>query len=178
MKKKLLLLCILLFSLKSFTQSKASTNIFLDPKMAMVKDEHGNKPFTLNFLTGFSLELKQRNAGYFFFGQTLEYADLYDGNYLRYSIIQIGYTFNNIPYLKNTELSFSANYGITRRWSNWYTNYGVNSGISYKISDSLKVTSLLQLVRRTDLETIHTGAIFRASFFFGVRFDITRLYNI
>ena len=179
MKRKAVLFSFVIFCNATFSQEKFSLDVLFDPKMATFEDDHGNKPFTLNVLTGFSLQSAQRTFGYYFFGQSIEYAELQGGNYLRYSIIQVGYTFNRIPKLQSLECSVSANYGYTRRWSQGFTNYGANFELAYALTNSMKITSLLQIVRRTDIEEFdNKDMIHRASFFMGVKFNIANMNNI
>ena len=161
------------------SQEKITVDLFLDPKLALIEDDHGNKPFTFNPLVNVSVQLKKRPSGYFFFGQSIEYANLFGGKYLRYSIIQAGYTFNEPFFTDRFETSIAVNYGITRRWSRGFTNYGGTLDFSYRISNRLKLASLFQLVRRTDIENpLSSPPIFRYSFFLGIKLDTFSINNV
>lgn len=179
MKKIICVLCLIFYSTDLLPQEMFSVDVFADPKMAVQKDDHGNTPFTLNVLMNCSVQFKQREYGYYSLGQSLEYADLDGGRYMRYSFIQVGYTFNRFGFTDKLEASVALNYGLIRRWSRGFCNYGSNFDISYSFSDRLKFTSLLQVVRRLDIESpVEKNAIFRASVFFGLKFNISPINNM
>ena len=155
-----------------------SVDFFADPKMAIKKDGHGNNPFTLDLLVNYSFQFEQRALGYYSIGQSVEYADLDAGKYMRFSFIQVGYTFNRFV-TDRLETTVALNYGMIRRWSKGYTNYGGNFDIAYALTNGLKVTSLFQLVRRVDLENpVKRNAIYRFSIFLGLKFNISKVTMI
>tara|TARA_R110002073_G_scaffold128999_6_gene275286 strand:- start:52263 stop:52838 length:576 start_codon:yes stop_codon:yes gene_type:complete len=175
MRKIITILVVLFFSEKMASQEMFSVDVFADPKLAIMTDDYGNKPFTPNLLVNFSVQSKQLESGYYFFGQALEYADLHGGKYFRYSVLQVGYTFNRIPILsERIETSIAFNYGIVKRWSFDFANIGATMDLSYCVSDKIKFTSLLQFVRRTDIESPNDSiAIYRTSVFLGFRVNLS-----
>lgn len=174
MKKIIVAVCCLILSQSVLSQEKISFDVFLDPKLAMLEDDHGNTPFTLNSLTNFSVQLRQQDYGYYFFGQSLEYADLSGGTYLRYSPIQVGYTFNQLPFSERLEASIAINYGVVKRWSFDFNNFGAIMDLSFAFTENIKVVSLMQVVRRSDIESpTKSEEIYRTSFFLGFRFNVS-----
>lgn len=170
---------ILLHSIMLFSQEKFSIDVFLEPNSTSIADEYGNQQFALNTLVNFSIQLKETDSGYFFLGQSIEYANLTGGEYFRYAILQVGYSFN--PFiLKNLTANVAVNYGITKRWSQGFTNYGATFDLSYRFSDRLKLASLVQLVRRNDVEESMDmgGDMHRLSFFLGIKLDLFRIRTI
>ncbi len=176
MKKLLCFLSLLFFVSNLSSQEVFSVDVFLDPKMASKKDGHGNTPFTLNFLLNGSIQLEQGKSGYYSLGQSIEYADLAGGEYVRYSPIQIGYTINSFGFAEDIEATMTLNYGIIRRWGRSFTSYGSNFDLSYSFTDYLKLTSLLQIVQRSDIENPATkNALLKASVFVGLKLNIFKI---
>lgn len=173
MKRFLWALCLVLTLQDVVSQEKFSIDVSLDPKLALMRDDYGNTPFTLNSLINFSVQLSQLEHGYYFFGQSVEYANLSGGEYFRYSILQVGYAFNRFPFSDRIEASMALNYGIVKRWTFDFSNFGAIFNLSYAFTDRLRVTSLMQVVRRTDIESPNDSEdIYRTSFFLGLRFDV------
>lgn len=174
MRKFITILLVLFVSEKLVSQEMISMDVFADPKLAVMTDDYGNKPFTPNILVNFSVQSRQLEYGYYFFGQGLEYADLFGGKYFRYSVLQVGYTMNRFSFSDRIEASFAINYGIVKRWSFDFANFGGTLDLSYCFTDRLKFTSLLQVVRRTDIESPRDSiAIYRASVFLGLRLNLS-----
>jgi hypothetical protein len=173
MKKLFFLIVLLSLSTTFSSQEKFSVDLFIDPSMALSSDSYGNVGFTPNLMSNVSVQLSQGNYGYFSIGQSIEYGDLYGGEYWRYSIVQVGYTINQFSFSDRLETTLALNYGITSRWHQGFTNYGCNIDISYCITDNLKLTSLLQVVRRTDIECpIQKKSLFRSSVFIGLKMNL------
>lgn len=178
MKKIVCLFSLIIFSDVMVSQEVFSVDVLLDGKLAIMKDDHGNTPFTLNGLVNYSAQLRQQKLGYFFVGQSVEYANLFGGEYLRYSIAQLGYTFNRFSFAKNLEASMAINYGIVDRWSLHFANFGGFCDLSYAFGRSFKFTSLVQVVRRTDIESARMPIIYRTSVFFGIKLNLFDLSGI
>lgn len=179
MKTIICTLCILFFSNSLPSQEMFSVDVFVDPKMAMKKDGHGNNPFTLDLLVNYSVQFEQRAFGYYSIGQSVEYADLYAGKYFRYSLIQVSYTFNRFTFTDRLEATIALNFGVIKRWAKGYNNYGGNFDIAFAFSDRVKLTSLLQIVRRVDIENpMKRNPIFRTSVFFGIKLNLSRITMI
>lgn len=173
MKALFLFLVLSMYSFELLPQEKFSVDVFMDPSMAVMNDDYGNDGFTPNLLMNVSVQLGQREYGYFSVGQSLEYADLYGGEYFRYSIIQLGYTINQFSFSDRLETTFAVNYGITKRWSKGYTNFGCTVDISYCINPNIKLTSLIQLVERTDImNPMKRDPIVKPSVFVGLKFNL------
>ena len=174
MRKIITILVVLFISEKIASQEMFSVDVFADPKLAIMTDDYGNKPFTPNLLVNFSVQSKQLDYGYYFFGQALEYADLYGGKYFRYSVLQVGYTMNRFSFSDRIETSIALNYGIVKRWSFDFANIGGTVDLTYCLTEKLKFTSLLQVVRRTDIESPNDSeAIYRTSVFLGLRLNLS-----
>ena len=179
MKVIICTLCILFFSNNLSSQEMFSVDVFVDPKMAMKKDSHGNNPFTLDLLVNYSVQFEQRAFGYYSIGQSIEYADLYGGEYLRYSLLQVSYTFNRFSFTDRLEATIALNFGMIKRWAKGYNNYGGNFDIAFAFTDRIKLTSLLQIVKRTDIENpMKKHAIFRASVFLGFKLNLSKITMI
>jgi len=175
MKKIMLALLLLLVCKVVTSQESFSLDVLVDPKLAMMTDDYGNSPLTLNSLVNASVQFEQRDFGYYFLGQSLEYADLHGGTYIRYSILQFGYTFNRLPFSDRIESSVALNYGIVKRWSFDFANFGGILDLAYCISERFKLTCLMQVVRRTDIESpTDDPTIYRASFFVGFKFNFSK----
>ncbi len=173
MKRFLWALCLVFISPNVVSQEKFSIDVSLDPKLALMRDDYGNTPFTLNSLVNFSVQLQQLEHGYYFFGQSVEYANLSGGKYFRYSILQVGYTFNKFPLSDRIEASMALNYGIVKRWTFDFSNFGAIFNLSYAFTDRLRISSFMQDVRRTDIESPNDSEdIYRTSFCLGLRFDV------
>jgi len=180
---KLLLVTLLLFTTSIFSQERLSMDVFADAKLAFTEDDHGNDAGTLDVLINVSYQFKQSRLGYFYLGQGVEYANLAGGSFFRYSIINAGYTFNTLLESKKLETSVALNYGLTKRWSQGFTNYGGTVDLAYAINNWLKFTTVYQLTRRNDLEftnnlsrsTALIDPVHRSSFFFGFKINLARL---
>lgn len=174
MKKIILSLILLLFSKVIISQESFSLDVLVDPKLALMHDDYGNSPMTINSLISASVQFKQRDFGYYFLGQSIEHVDLAGGTYLRYSILQVGYTFNRFSFSDRIESSLALNYGIVKRFSVDFSNFGGILDFAYCFSERLKFTCLMQVVKRTDIESsTDDPTIYRTSFFVGLKLNLS-----
>lgn len=179
--KNIIIIFLLFHTTCLLSQERISIDVFLGLKTTGIDNEYQSQQKVINTLTNFSLQLKETDFGHFFIGQSLEYANLQDGPCYRYAFLQIGYSFSQPILLRKMTANVAVNYAITRRWSEGFNSYGGTFDLSYKFSDSIKLASLIQMVRRTDIENhIPNGhnIIYEFNFFVGIKIDLFRVRNI
>jgi hypothetical protein len=178
--KNLTFIFLFLCSTVALTQERFAVDVFFNPSSSSVNEGNVNQQSAFHTLINVSVEMKQTNSGYFFLGQSAEYANFLDGAYFRLAFLRAGYTFNEFL-LRRMTASAAINYGLTRRWSQGFTNYGATFDISYRFSDRLKLASLFQIVRRNDLEIpmgINRKSIHSLGFFVGIKFNLFAIGNM
>ena len=147
---KHLLIIFLFISSFAIAQDKVSIGLFQDTNLALFKDKHGNTPFTLDVNVRGEFQGKQFKNYYFYLLVDFEYANLYGGEYSRFSVGS-GWTFNNLV-MDELELSISTSTGMIWRWEHSYLNvWMINGEIAYKINDHWKISLLAQFLNREDL---------------------------
>ena len=98
--KKIILILIPLLTINlcsaqiSGTDSRVSFGLYQDVKLATIKDNYGNTPFTTDVRFEFMMEGESHGSGSGLIGLTFEYADLSDVSFVRFGI-QGGYNFRN-----------------------------------------------------------------------------------
>ena len=149
----------------SNAQDRVSLAVFQDAKLLTVGDNKGNEALTPNILARFIMQGKQQEWGYMIVFPEYEYANLKGGSFNRYSA-NVGYVFNKL-FINKLEASFTGGYGwIDRQVSTFSASF--TSGLNYKISENLKISTVLQLTDRTDLLIPEL----RLSGFIGIEFNI------
>ncbi len=86
-----IVLLAMLLLIRNNAQGQA-LSITQDPKLALIGDDRGNNPFTLNVRAKVHLTGNEGKIGYATVNMVYEYADLQQTNYNRYGV-QAGYTF-------------------------------------------------------------------------------------
>jgi hypothetical protein len=164
----------------TLAQEHFSVDVYFDPNSISMSNANGNQQSAINTLVNVSVPIKETESGHFFLGQSFQYASLANEQYYRYAILQVGYSLRSFL-LKNMIASAAVNYGLTKTHSQGFTNYGTTFDLSYNFNDRLKVSSLLQVVRRNDKE-VHMGInrthIYKSCLFIGIKFDLFRVHYI
>lgn len=174
---------IVLFVLHSgfmLSQEHFSVDVYLDPNSISTSDASGNQQSAINTLVHVSVPIKETDAGYIFLGQSVQYSNLPNDDYFRYAILQVGYNLQSFIF-KDMSASAAINYGLTKRYSQGFTNYGATFDLSYRFSDRFKLSSLLQVVRRNDMEVelgMNGTHMYKTCLFFGIKFDLFRVNYI
>jgi hypothetical protein len=177
--KKLILTLLLLQGSMVSSQEYFSFDLYFDPSAMATTDVNGDQQSSMNALVNVSVPIKTTDTGHFFLGQSVEYANLLDEEYFRYALLQVGYSFRSFIF-KKMMASTAVNYGMTKRWSQGFTNYGATFDLSYNFSNRLKIASMFQVVRRSDMEADLglDSSMFRSSFFIGLKLDLFRVSYI
>ena len=159
MKKIIASLFFIFFISISYAQNNFSIAIYEDVGLALRGDHHGHPPGTLNIVSRFKYNSKQRNIGYWMYFGEFEFAQL-EGDYKRYSG-NIGYTFNRIVFpkiwfiprfeLKNFETNFTIGYGAISRYDFTEPSFGYSIEFSYRFNKTFKINILSQGSERSDM---------------------------
>lgn len=137
----------LLLSVQTYSQSKFSLGITQDVKLALVTDDYGNDPFTLDAVAKFS----------YYLGNDLNYndvviyiqherAELAGGLYLR-TAAGAGYSFN----LKYVKLITSLNWGRIYRFDEAYDSMEAQVEVEYPFTRNLSALMLYNYTNRSDI---------------------------
>lgn len=153
---------------KLTAQENISLSIHQDARLLILGDDIGNNPGTLNLLTRLKLNGKQDRLGYATITTVFEIANI-EGNYKRYSA-EVGYTFNE--WSNNFEASLYVGWGWIDRWGKSYFSGNANAELSYKISNTLKVSLLAQFTERKDLKYRYNDSVIRMSGFIGTTINL------
>ena len=162
MRKLALLLVLVVMSMNA--QEKVSLNVSVDGRLALLGDDKGNEPLTLNTLIRFELQGNQQDYGFMFIAPEYEYADLDGGEYHRYSA-NVGYTFNRYA-IERLEIGISMGFGYIVRDSRTYLSIGGQVDFGYRLTDRIRTVFNMQFVDRTDIK----GRPLRGSLFGGVKY--------
>ena len=169
--KKLLLIVLSLISLNLYSQSTSdgyswtngmSFGIYQDGKLAILKDNYGNTPFTTDLIFTVNLEGKQFSTYYFSIQPFYEHANL-SGGYLRRYGVNALWNFNRLV-IDKLELNIGGGIGMLHRPTGGTYSYGFIGEVRYPILKRLKAGARYELVRRGDVE------IFRSNLSFGLIF--------
>lgn len=153
--KNTILILLLVFSINlSSQESIFSVSVFQDLKLAILKDDYGNKPYTRDLLIKSSLR-----SGNITSSINYENSDL-KKSYQRFSL-GLGY----IKDIKKWTISGEVDLiSVIKRENKPATlSYGVNGSIMYNIG-SFSFGVMQQYVRRTDVKKN------RHSFFVGIKY--------
>lgn len=161
--KKLLAIISLLLAFNTYSQRKEGSwgvpniGFYQDAKLAILKDDNGNSPFTLDMLIRVELPGIQKRKYYFSLIAEFEYAELKGGYYRRFGG-GVGWTFNKIntnnDFWEKIELSPSLTTSIIHRFggSHLYV-FAIGGDISFKLTDNLKLSLFTQILNREDLRS-------------------------
>jgi len=178
--KKIFVVLFTLHSSLVLSQEHFSVDVYFDPNSISISDANGNQQSAINTLVNVSVPIKDTDSGHIFLGQSIQYVNMLDEQYMRYAILQIGYSFRSFIF-KKMMAGAAINYGLTKRWSQGFTNYGATFDLSYQLNARLKLSSLFQIIRRNDMEVklgAGTPQIYKTCLFFGLKFDLFRVNYI
>lgn len=163
--KTLFKVLILISCLNMYSQSGIGIQLTQDVRLATIKDDHGNKPFTTDLRLDVSMNggnIDSNNWG--FLGLTFEQANLHSGKFIRYGL-QGGWAFKsgihiNTKYLKldlDTKVEPYVGLSVINRMNgnrNWLSfECGFNWVFELKNNfDTILKTNLMQ---RGDLEVFN-----------------------
>lgn len=170
MKTIFTFMIILLFSF-SQAQERVSIGVYQDAKLGIIGDKKRNySAGTLDILINLKMQGNQQKYGYMIVYPSFEYAEIKD-NYKRYSA-NVGYVLNRLI-IDDFEASASIGYGFISRYKKSLSSFGLDTSLSYKISDRFKITALCQIVDRKDLKMIWaTKNTIKMSGFLGLEFNL------
>jgi len=173
-------LLALFLSTKGYAQNKFERIAFMftqDVKLAVMEDDHGNKPFTPDVRITMLWKGIPTNYGNLEVRTGFEYADLSVTKYIRYSG-GVGYSFNWMP-IPGIEYKYTIapfiNYGIIVRGSNQATLGAFEFGFDLKfpIYKGWKVVSTMQWTDRNDInKRFDTFDAVRDNFNWGVGLEV------
>ncbi len=135
-------------------------------------DKLGNKAGTLDIITRIKYESKSKKLGFFVFGAEFEKANIKE-SYSRYGVF-VGYSFK--PFLNDTNFFIepSLGYGYIHRKNVNLNSWSASLQTAYKLSERIKLSSIIQFTERTDLEMLYSKKEIRYSFFIGLEFNLIR----
>lgn len=173
--KKNSLLFFLLFFVSStffYAQDLISVSFHQDLKLLAFGDDLGNRSGTLDLITRIKYEGKDKKIGFIVLGIEYERANIKDG-FTRYSGF-FGYSIN--PFFNETNLYITPaiGFGNIARRKQISTSWSGSLQIAYKLSNSLKISSLIQYTERSDLKTTNNKNETRYSFFIGLNINLFR----
>ena len=140
---------MILLTVVMTAQEKLSFNVYMDPTLLLIGDDHGNDPGTLDILLKLEMQGNQYQYGYIYVYPQFEYADLEGGQYMRWAA-GIGYTFNTI--FKRLEASPQVNFGALQRPIGTSFSWEFGADLTYKLTKRLKLSALLTYTQRQDLD--------------------------
>ena len=159
------LFIFLLCSLSLNGQGKVNIGIYQDIKLAVIGDERGNEALTTDLKITVGLQGKRTKYGYFELRPEFEYAELKGGKFVLWNV-NAGFVFDDI-FIENLSLGTYAGAGFIHRWNSGYLNYAFLSDLSY--GKKIKVSILLQMLKRSDIEDKWGSRGFKPSVFGGVK---------
>ncbi len=171
-KKNSLLFFLLFFmsSAISYSQNSLKLSIKQDLKLMSYGDRLGNKSGTLDLLTRVKYESKEKKLGFFVFGLEYEIAKI-EKTYTRYGAI-FGYSFNTLLNDPDFYVTPTLGIGNIARDGNNTLSFAGSLQFAYKITKRIKISSLLQITERTDLQKMYGEKKIRSSFFLGVEINL------
>lgn len=154
----------LLLSVNTYCQNNFSLGITQDVKLALVEDDYGNKPFTLDAIGKFSWHIENSNNRneLVFYGQH-ERAELAGGLYIRNGI-GVGYGFH----LGIFRLTPSVNWGNITRHDEKFQSVELEVEADYYVGKHFAITFLYNYTERADID------IWRSNAGVGVRYYLFR----
>ena len=147
--KILILSLVLLFSTIVYSQDKIYIGIYQDPKLAVLSDDYGNKPYTLDIKADVRLQGYQKKSYYYEMRVQYEYADLYGGKFSQWQIMG-GWVLNKLI-VDNFEIGVYPTIGLLHRFDSSWLSYGGTSEIAYNIG-KFKIGWMQQLINRPDVD--------------------------
>jgi hypothetical protein len=177
-KRKLIktFLLILMSSGLLHSQDYVSFSTYHDLKLLAFGDDRGNRAGTLDILFRLKLQKPQNTTGYLVYLLEVEQANI-EMNLLRYGFAT-GYAFNALFSNDiNFEITPILGLGAIHRQGVSTFSWSGSIGFDYKLSERVKISSLLQYTDRSDLKRIYNDSKVRYSFFFGLEFNLFRLHR-
>lgn len=164
------LIIFLLFTTMAINaQTAIGFQITQDAKLALMKDDHGNDPFTPDLQFKIVLQGNDTKTGYLIVAPKFEYAQLYGGDYSRFGF-EVGYAFHT--YILKIDIAPSAGWGYAYRWNERYDNFEFSLETKIPITKNLSFIHLINTNQRKELENQKWG--FNQGI--GLRFDISTDY--
>ena len=160
---------LILFLLIGITATaQIEIGLYQDVKLATMKDDASNDPFTTDLL----LTVKLINQGAYekwaksiFVYPLVEYAELNGGTYIRYAL-GVGYKFK----LNKFNISPSIDYGRIERWGGVYSSFNGLIEVGYMITDNIGLGLLGGLTQRNDLAYRWKDKTLTQSFYAGCKY--------
>ena len=168
MKTTIFTIAILL-SMTAIGQTAIGFQITQDGKLAVMKDDHGNSPFTMDAQFKVVLQGNDTETGYVILAPKYEYADLAGGTYSRFGV-EAGYSFHT--YIIGIDLTPLIGYGYAYRFDERYVSWEFSGEVKIPIIKNLSAIILVNTNQRKELENQKWG--FNVGY--GLRFDISTDY--
>jgi predicted porin len=169
MKNLIMIIAMILSTIAVKSQNQISALAAQDMRLLITGSETYDSG-TFDMMFRVQAEAQQDKHGYASVFFEYERAEL-TPNYERYSL-NASYTLNKL-FIKDLELSAYIGYGtINRGFSK--QSFGFGGSINYKITDDLKVSSILQLVDRTDLGVLYDDRRIVTSYFLGISYTLRK----
>lgn len=107
--KTIIKILILVVGLNMYSQGSVGIQLTQDVKLATIKDDHGNEPFTTDLRLDVSMNGgNESSTNWGFVGVTFEYADLHGGKFIRYGL-QGGWAFKSGIHINTKALRLDLN---------------------------------------------------------------------
>jgi hypothetical protein len=180
------LLFALLICASSYAQRSMSFQLTQDVKLATMKDDFGNEPFTLDATfkwkwQGDQIESRENPffKGFLSIGGTLEVAQI-DGDYYRYSA-EVGYTLNNlctpeILFIPSFDMEVTPfiNYGFIDRYGKSFSSFEAGIDFAFPLDKRKlhKIHLLNSWTQRNDLGWLWGETKIRYNFSAGYSFNL------
>ena len=162
-KNYLIIALMFLMTYAATSQEQFSVAVYQDVRLLITGDNKGNEALTPNLILRAVMQGNQQTYGYLTIFPEFEYAKLHE-EYYRYSA-NIGYTLNRLL-IDSVEMGCYAGWGMIKRNNTSFHSFGASGVINYKLNDTFKLSTMLQLTERKDIDA------FRFSGFIGLEIKI------
>lgn len=160
---------IFLLATSVFCQEQIQLELHQDARLAVLGDDHGNSPGTLDFKVGVALQGKQFEHYYFEVKPQFEYANLSGGKYVSW-LMNGGWVLNKM--IKNFEAGAYLTTGFLHRFGTSYMIFGGTFELSYRLTKKLKLGAMLQILNSPDLKDKWGDDKLRKSVYGGIKYVI------
>lgn len=169
MKTKLIYF-LLFITMAIQAQEAIGFQVTQDAKLAFMKDDHGNDPFTPDMQFKLIMQGRNSNTGYLVVAPKYEYAQLYGGDYSRFGF-EVGYSIHT--YILKIDIAPLIGYGYAFRWNERYDNFEFSIETKLPITKDLSLIHLMNTNQRKELENQKWGFNMGV----GLRFDVSTNYQ-
>ncbi|QTD36940.1 hypothetical protein JL193_12500 [Polaribacter batillariae] len=143
-----------LLTLSIYGQNNIEISLQQDARLLLFGDKKGNDALTVNLLTKLALPVYNFENSYLLTYLSVEYADLVEKNYKRYSL-GAGYAIKSI--FGKIGATAYADFGKIYRQKDGFFSVGFSGELSYKITERLKVICTQQFTYRKDLKVLYNS---------------------